>query len=193
MKKLGTIVLSLLVANALTVSLVSAAPAKKPAPKPAPKKQVQPVVKKGKLKGTITWQYNDFVGTKPDVGATVILFPVHFDKKKMTEKEESLLFMLNTPVPRLNVYTGKVNGVGTYEIPNVPAGDYLVLITSKNTTRDFREPIDEPTKAVWGNYVKNWEQFNLFKLGTHNYEFSTIKIIGNQTIDFSYDFGNTFI
>src|SRR5690242_3827745 len=47
----------------------------------------------GKVQGAITWQYNNFVGTKGDVGAEVVLVAKPFEEtiKKLSAAELSML------------------------------------------------------------------------------------------------------
>ena len=45
----------------------------------------------GNVTGLITWQYNDYVGTKPDVGAKVMLIPLNH-KPQEDDNYSMLLF-----------------------------------------------------------------------------------------------------
>ncbi|MBG9944188.1 hypothetical protein ABD77_19870 [Brevibacillus formosus] len=149
-------------------------------------------IQKGSLKGTITWQYNDFVGTKPDVNAKIFLIRKDFDINTITEMEEKLFISIEAAPKGSGLYTAKANGYGNYEIGNVPVGEYYIIVVSGKTHRDIRQPVDEYFTSIFTPYVRNWEDFTLLTLGTNKYEFSLITIEENQTLDFSHDFGNTF-
>lgn len=147
---------------------------------------------KGALKGTITWQYNDFVGTKPDVNAKIFLIRKDFDINTITDMEEKLFISIEAAPKGSGLYTAKANGYGNYEIGNVPVGEYYIIVVSGKTHRDIRQPVDEYFTSIFTPYVRNWEDFTLLSLGTNKYEFSLITIEENQTLDFSHDFGYTF-
>ncbi|MED1800828.1 hypothetical protein [Brevibacillus porteri] len=148
---------------------------------------------KGALKGTITWQYNDFVGTKPDVNARIYLIPTDFDKNTITDLEEGM-FAYDTIAPKgSGLYAAKANGYGNYEIGNVPAGEYHILVVSKQTIRNVQEPVDDLTAYTLNPYVRDWENFEAATFLLYKHVLSKITIEENQTLDFSHDFGNTYI
>ncbi|TQR39104.1 hypothetical protein [Brevibacillus brevis] len=150
-------------------------------------------IQKGALKGTITWQYNDFVGTKPDVNARIYLIPTDFDKNTITDLEEST-FLYETIAPKgSRLYAAKANGYGNYEIGNVPAGEYHILVVSKQTIRNLQEPVDDLTAYTLNPYVRDWESFEAATFLLYKHVLSKVTIEENQTLDFSHDFGNTYI
>lgn len=153
----------------------------------------QPVLtaQKGSLKGTITWQYNDYVGTKPDVNAKILLIRTDFDKNTIAD-EEAALFALGSAPKDSGLFTAKANGYGNYEIGNLPVGEYHILVVSGQTKRDLSQPIDEYVTSTLQPYARNWEEFSVLGLSANQYELSTITIEENQTLDFSHDFGNTY-
>ncbi|GEC92824.1 hypothetical protein [Brevibacillus brevis] len=146
---------------------------------------------KGSLKGTITWQYNDFVGTKPDVNAKILLIPTGFDKNTITDVEEGV-FAIGTVPKNSGLFAAKANGYGNYEIGNLPAGEYHILVVSAQTTRNIKEPVDEYFTSILKPYIRNWDSFVRISLLHYKYELSTITIEEDQTLDFSHDFGNTY-
>lgn len=127
----------------------------------------------GNLKGTVTWQYNSYVGTKPDVGASIYL---------IKESQEDI-----------SKFKVIANGYGNYEINDVPVGNYFVVIISYKTTSD---PKTWHTK-ISGNISSVLSADNLSRLDTyislHKYYVVEIKIKENKTVDVSYDFGNTYL
>lgn len=67
----------------------------------------------GSLTGNIYWKYNDFVGNKPDAGSYVQLLSI---------KDSNSTFETSADIQ------------GNYRFDDIPVGEYLVLIKSKNTT-----------------------------------------------------------
>lgn len=57
----------------------------------------------------------------------------------------------------VGLYTAKANGYGTYEIGNVPVGEYHIIVVSGKTHRDIRQPVDEYFTSIFTPYVRNWE------------------------------------
>ncbi|MED1946064.1 MULTISPECIES: hypothetical protein [Brevibacillus] len=147
---------------------------------------------KGALKGTITWQYNDFVGTKPDVNARIYLIRTDFDKNTITDEEE-VVFAAGLAPKNSGLYVVKANGYGNYEIGNLPVGEYHILVASAKTNRNTDLPVDGYPITKLKPYIRMWDEFILMSLMTNKYEVATITIEENQTLDFSHDFGNTYI
>lgn len=146
---------------------------------------------KGSLKGTITWQYNDFVGTKPDVNAKILLIRTDFDKNTITDVEEGV-FAIGLAPKNSGLFAGKANGYGNYEIGNLPVGEYHIMIVSAQTTRDIMLPVDEYPITKLKPYIQKWDEFLSLSLMDKKYHVATITIEEGQTLDFSHDFGNTF-
>ncbi|OUQ86797.1 hypothetical protein B5G50_19095 [Brevibacillus brevis] len=147
---------------------------------------------KGALKGTITWQYNEFVGTKPDVNARIYLIRTDFDKNTITDEEE-VVFAAGLAPKNSGLYVVKANGYGNYEIGNLPVGEYHILVASAKTNRNTDLPVDEYPISKLKPYIRMWDEFILMSLMTNQYKVATITIEENQTLDFSHDFGNTYI
>lgn len=157
-----------------------------PTSKDTPAKDVPP----GKVRITVTWQYNNFVGTKPDTGAVVILIP-----KTLKEKvHENMLFvgMLNSQITEASkrlreqgVFVGLVGGDGKVLIPRVPPGDYIIIIVSKNTRQD---------PALY-DVTKNWLNTVFEKppgVVGKNYN-DQLSVTSGEETEFSHDFGNTYL
>ena len=143
----------------------------------------------GSIKGTVTWQYNDFVGTKGDVGAKIELIPKDFDVNSISaEAEDSWLIKDESP-DGSGIFVTCADGYGNYEINGIPAGSYMLIIVSKQTTRDVTI---EPQREPFTNYVRNWDKFKIgiFGIGKYMYKYVTIK--EGITSVMSYDFGNTY-
>ena len=148
----------------------------------------------GKIKGTITWQYNKYVGTKGDVGAQIYVIPTSFSPQTISEDDEKAYFMTGKVPKNSMLFYTTADGYGNYEIDVVPAGEYCVFIISMKTTRDFTKPVPEYTKNALKPYIRNWdtiEKGTLVKL--HNHVFKNVEIRSGITTIFSHDFGFTYI
>lgn len=140
------------------------------------------------LKGNITWQYNRVIGTKPDVGATVILFPIN--NKATTSAELVKVMDGKIPASTLGIYHANVDGYGTYELNNLPAGKYVALYTSLKTLRDYKQPIDA-TKAKLLPYISNVET-NPLGLTLFNHMIVDVQLKDNEQKVISKDWGYTY-
>jgi hypothetical protein len=144
----------------------------------------------GNLKGSVTWQYNNYIGTKPDVGAKVFLIPEKFKNNNYKDLE---LFSMGITIPdKSNLHFAKVNGFGGYEIQDVPVGKYWILISSKNTTRNMDETTSFKPILLPLFGAKEYKTFELFNLSYSKHEYELIEIKKDKTLDFSHDFGNTY-
>lgn len=147
----------------------------------------------GNIKGVITWQYNNFIGTKPDTGANIVLISKNINKN-VNKNSDNRIFDLTleqAPNGKNGIYTGKADGYGNYEIDDVPAGAYYILIKSNNTNSDMT--IDSFTSSVLQGMFseQDWNNLqNILKL--NKYIFTTVEIKSDKTIIGSHDFGHTY-
>ncbi|MCV4230553.1 copper amine oxidase N-terminal domain-containing protein [Virgibacillus sp. LDC1] len=143
----------------------------------------------GNIKGSITWQYNQYIGTKPDIGAKVALIPT-----TTNNKINSPFFALTnkqTEEDNNNIHTAVVDGNGYYNIDDVPAGKYFLYIYSNNTNSDmtvdsydyaqFSKIFDHETMEILENHLK-----------LQKYKLKEVTIKQNKTITESHDFGYTY-
>jgi len=70
--------------------------------------------KPGSINGNVFWKYNDYVGNKPDSGATITIYSL----------DEN---------PKDSVYTTTTDINGNYKIENIAPGEYFFVANSKNT------------------------------------------------------------
>lgn len=145
--------------------------------------------KTGSIKGAITWQYNNIIGTKPDTDAKIALIPENL--KPLADNEFFCLLVSQNPQGKNGIYTTNADGYGNYEIQDIPIGNYYLLIISKNTKSDLTvQPYDKQrlkplfTENGWNNLETN------MKLG--KVELRDVEIKENKMINESYDFGNTY-
>lgn len=85
---------------------------------------------KGSYRGNVFWQYNKYVGNKPDAGATVRLYGLSDTSK---------------------FYFAKTDVRGDFSFDSIPEGSYFSIVESKNTTgspRDFYNEIKFNAKTL---------------------------------------------
>lgn len=174
--------------------------------KVAPKKVVTPVnaipkvqvIQTGKLTGTITWQYNDYVGTKPDVKAKIYLFPKNLNQLNLSDVDFNALSAIGVIPTSLKgkVFYAEANGNGNFQINSIPSGEYRIYIVSQKTHRDLENEDDTNyIKGVMSQYIPDdkIDDFLLVTNATMNKFYTdTVEIIPNDSIDVSHDFGNTY-
>jgi len=151
--------------------------------------------KYGKLSGTLTWQYNKAIGTKPDVGAKAIIIPKNFERT-----DDMYLLKLDALTLSFNnygIYSTKSDGYGKYIIDDIPTGDYYILLISQNAYNDLsiREDLivnfwaQAELKDLFGTDIYS-KMENSLKLYKHAFDTITIKE-GKETIK-SHDFGYSY-
>lgn len=159
----------------------------------ASKKLINDAKGYGTVKGVITWQYNSYIGTKPDVGAKIFLIPTNFNPKDYKKEDLELYAMVGSTPKNSNLFFGKADGYGNYEIANVTAGKYILIVSSRKTTRDPNEEvyIEKELKKLLGDAYQRFYDFNIGNF--NNYTFKYIEVKKNNTVPFSHDFGYTYI
>ncbi|GKU80166.1 stalk domain-containing protein [Paenibacillus sp. L3-i20] len=143
----------------------------------------------GNIKGAITWQYNEYVGTKPDVGANVTLIPTVVNK--IVNDTFFALTLKQVDQGTNGIYTTLVDGNGDYNIDDVPAGKYFLLISSNNTNSDLTVEKDDMDTLSQIFDKETMEMLEL-NLKLEKYELKTITIKKDKTITESHDFGYTY-
>jgi hypothetical protein len=109
------------------------------------------------IRGNVVWKYNEYVGTKADVGAKVLLL-------RRFEPKLSLSPLLDKTDRDKGAHVTEVDMLGKYEIGGLPPGSYDLLILSKNTTRKFTIKFDplldyaEHNKAATERMVRRAEK-----------------------------------
>lgn len=151
------------------------------------------LVGNGTLQGSITWQYNKFIGTKPDINAHIIAFP----KQYFSQTRIDYLALSSTSpsyAKNAGFFSTTVNGFGNYTLP-LPSGKYYILIKSHNTTRNSNESIDNYVKSIMKkNVVDFTTNSNIYDFGLNNYNHDIweIEIKKGEIIDISKDWGYTY-
>ncbi|MBD8499458.1 hypothetical protein [Paenibacillus arenosi] len=78
------------------------------------------------MSGVITWQYNEVIGTKPDVGAKMVLL------KPNPKEKYNVPLLAGSSTGELvhgnGVYEAKADGYGNYIINDIPESASLKII-----------------------------------------------------------------
>lgn len=148
----------------------------------------------GKLKGTITWQYNKFVGTKGDVAAKIYIIPKDFKVDSISVDEEKSYFSFGMTPKNTNLFYAEADGYGNYEVDGIPPGEYYVFIISQSTRRDLTQPLGEYTKSFLAQVARDLDKDGLtFNTKLYKHTIKSIQIRTGITSNVSHDFGNTYI
>ncbi|MBB6447295.1 hypothetical protein [Bacillus benzoevorans] len=155
--------------------------------------QVNPPNRLGHVNGTITWQYNKFVGTKGDVGAYVYLIPTDLDVEKVDINNLKLYLAVGTIPQGAPLFFTKADGYGNYELNYIPEGEYILIFSSENTKTDPNEPIHPYIVNLLQPVLKESYQFlETVRLNLYKSEVQVIQIKNDRTLNESYDFGYTY-
>lgn len=141
----------------------------------------------GTVSGNITYKYNNYRGNVSDTGAKVLLIP-----KNISDGNIDYIFISENT----GVFETKVDGTGTYNFNHVPAGEYVILIISKNTTDRLAFEVDNWENHIFSrvnSYLENNVTFSNFFIAFNKYDVSTITIYKGENTTYSYDFGITYI
>ena len=177
-----------LIKNPVTGIQVAAQPA--PAqPAANPLNFFKKALKPGKARIHVTWEYNKYVGNRPDTGAVAILVPKGIQEKADFFGLDPISLdrtfdMGKKTAQQKGVYAAKVGGNGAL-ISNVPEGDYTLIILSKNTN-------DSPA-ARNADEAKLADYFTgTGGAGLHKMHFTDLTIVAGEEAEYDHDFGNTY-
>lgn len=147
--------------------------------------------KLGNVTGMVTWQYNKFIGTKPDTGAKVLLMQTNHVP---TSKDGSNFLLFSSFNDDL-MYSTEVDGSGNYYFDNIPVGEYYLLILGDNTNESPQ--IQNLNISSAKNYLTNKISDEAMKrletnIKLHSFEIKKITVSANQTYRYSVDWGYTY-
>lgn len=143
----------------------------------------------GSIKGTVTYQYNKFIGSRGDVGADVFLISkntapgsINYDPKiGLTGK-----FTTNSPT---DLYRIKVDGMGHYEFNNIPAGEYVIVICSKGANAFTGYVAPEFKSLVKPFFDSTYDTFVYGNTFMWKHVVDSVTVLPNSMTDYSHDFG----
>lgn len=157
--------------------------------------------KYGSVSGNVTYFYNYYRGNVSDTGADVLLIPANGSAKKMPTLKSYTdwsSYLINYSGNKYGVYGGRVDGMGSYTLQNIPVGKYVIFIKSNETTSGYAFSDEKGYRRGIANLVSGYvNRTNANYLGRYvaynKYTSELIEIRENQTTIFSYDFGITYI
>ena len=142
----------------------------------------------GSVQGEITYKYNNYVGNRGDTGAIILL--IAQDVKSLPDRL-GLGMMSENPD---KVYNTTANGTGAYSFDHIPAGEYYIVVISKNTNENPDRVYESRT---WGPVLSLFSEKGqsnaMLTAQTHKTRNDTITVYDKETTNFSYDFGITYI
>lgn len=145
--------------------------------------------KTGSISGVITYKYNDFVGNRGDTGAKILLVQTNH---LPTFSDFLNIGAMSTTGDDPTVYTTIVDGTGHYQLDNIPAGEYYLVIESKETKESYDiQLIDRKIiRELFTGKVSD-EAIRYLELGDGKKIIKTINIQENQTFRLDKDWGIT--
>lgn len=154
------------------------------------------IFKYGTVESCITWKYDQFVGTRGDDGATVVLIPKNTGTKSY---DHELAAMLAAGNYESGIWVVKCDGYDNYSFGNrVPTGNYMYLIVSNNTTMGYRfndeERWEQSINNMFGSYFSKSDLKTLkLLIGYNSYSYGFIEAEKDSICRLSKDFGYTYI
>lgn len=146
-------------------------------------------LKPGRLRVTVTYQYNQLVGNKPDTDSTIVLIPEHYPKKLESDKFHTMMLpfrdLFSTNQKKLResgIYLGMVGGDGKALLDRVPPGNYEMIIISNNTK-------STPASAKFKDQRLSLYFDSEVHVGLRNVHMDEITITSGEEYEYSHDFG----
>jgi hypothetical protein len=158
----------------------------------APRASASKDARPGKVRITVTWEYNKYVGNRADTNAVVILIPKGFSGRVPSAALDPVVAHITldetkkNELERQGVYAGLVNGNGTAVLAGVPGGDYTLIIMSKNTN-EWPE-ISTLMERQLAKYLDKGDS-----AGLHKVHITDITVVPGEETEYGHDFGNTYL
>lgn len=143
----------------------------------------------GSIFGVITYKYNDFVGNRGDTGAKILLVQTNHIP---TSSDVSNIGTMSTTGNDPTVYTTIVDGVGHYQLDNIPVGEYYLVIESKESKASYDSQIYDKkiiNELFTGKISSDAIMF--LGMGSGKKIIKTINIQENQIFRLDEDWGLT--
>ena len=146
--------------------------------------------------GQLTYQYNEFIGTRGDNGATVMLIPYNDEVKNYDNHKAAMLLSGKYDS---GIIVEECDGYGNFDFGNsVSAGKYILVAISNETTSGQRFDDEEFWKflvdGAFGNLFSDKDRESLYTfIGYSDWTFEILTIEPNDDIRFTHDFGYTYI
>lgn len=143
----------------------------------------------GSVEGVVTWQYNDFVGTKGDVNAKIFLVPTTVDFSLVSLEDVQNFFTEGYALTNARSYFTKADGYGNYSFRQIPEGSYVLIMLSANTFNMKNEISQEALLVLQPLLQDHWDWFYESRLLTWKHFVKQIYVTENQAQTVSHDFG----
>lgn len=155
-----------------------------------------------KLTGKITWKYNDFVGTKGDVGAYVFLLPDDFNDSpisahELTMEKHGTIYRDRGSGRHSGIIWTRCGGDGQFTLDRIPAGSYRVLICSYNTNGPLGQSNKfDQNKMEFARWFDTEEDMSKLALSVfiarNKYVVKSIDFVAGENRELHHDFGITW-
>jgi hypothetical protein len=153
--------------------------------------------KPGKVRVTVTFKYNDYVGNRPDVDARVILISKDIPGNRSSNVNswifspgiDTVYKYHKEEFNRRGVYVGNVGGNGTVVIPGVATGNYSMVLVSNNTT-GYPQLFESAERIL--NYYADDPKLVHSTVVLHKFHFEDITVEAGEEFEISHDFGITY-
>lgn len=150
----------------------------------------------GRVTGTVTWKYNDYLGTRGDDGAEIILIPKNKNSKEYNNKSAAIGIAGSYDS---GIMVAECDGNGNYDFGySIPVGEYVYIILSDNT-RSYSaianlENWQSKIRDKFGNYFSSEDLETLvIHFAFKKYSSKDINITKGMEFPLSYYFGTTDI
>lgn len=145
----------------------------------------------GKLTVNVTFEYNKYVGHKPDVGAIVLLIPKEYKTKielKVGLSTIAVDVKHDEKLASAGLKIEKVNGFGKAIFNRIPVGEYTCIIQSNKNNNYGMDKLAQLTANMLGEYFTG----DLQRVAEYRqYDIEQVTIEPNEETEISYDFGIT--
>lgn len=165
----------------------------------------------GSVKGTVTWKYSPFVNNraagsgmssgginirtfndknyakpKGDAGAKIELISTSFNKNSLTDTQEQQWYSMDLAPVGQQVFVTRADNGGYYELTNIPAGEYLMIIVSAKERQNYSY-----AEPVLQKYIRTWDLFDTFVLSGNEYVKKNVVIKAGQSVTVNQNFDYT--
>lgn len=163
--------------------VVQRKPAENPnASKPAPGKLA-------KVRLTVTWKYNEALGSRADTGALVLLIPANTKHKvpsKLLESKVSddahfghVYDLKHDGLKKLGIHAGLIGGDGKLVLNRIPEGRFTLVILSNNTA--------DPSETEQERRLQ--DIFEVPPTFVNKAYLTDIDVLSGEDLELTHDFG----
>ena len=150
----------------------------------------------GQVKGQFTYQYNKVIGTRGDNGAKIILIPKNSNVKSFNN---GLAVSGISEEYESGILVKQCDGYGNFDFgDSVPAGEYVCVVISKNTTSSGRFNNEtswkKDIKSRLNEYLSESDLDKIMlTMGYQSIVIDDIEVENGKVLTLTNDFGYTYI